>query len=139
MDIFYNKTVTIWNRATSDDVLGDDEWYPTVISGVRIRETQGANITTTGLKEADKVKLHIMTDSLPKPYLDPLQWESLDDKSEAFTLQSDKDFFVVGDVSDVEQRAANFYDYMEKHYDGVFRISTIDKYEVIPHFEVGGQ
>ena len=135
----YNKTVTVFNQYTSDDdVLGSEHWFPTVLEGVLLKETQGANITRTGLMDANSVTMHIKTEGYEKPYMDPVEWGLLLDKTDAFTLCRERDFFVVGDVSDVEVRD-NFFAYMKENYDGVYRIMTVDKYETIPHYEIGGK
>ena len=41
-DIFYNKTVTVYNK-TSDDLMGSETWYATVLKNVRLIVTKGAN------------------------------------------------------------------------------------------------
>lgn len=139
MDIFYNKTVTIFNRC-ADDILGDDTWYPTVLHNVRLIEGKGANITATGLADADSAKLFINTETLEKAYLSPIAWQKSAEKAKFFTLASDMDFFVVGDVQgEVPPTSGSFLNAMRRKYDGVYRITTVDKYELIPHFEVGGE
>lgn len=137
-DLFFNKTVTLWNCSNSDDVMEEEIWYPTVLENVRLIETKGRNVSTSGIKEADSAKLHILTSNLKKPYLEPKEWDALDDKSQAFTLCQEKDFFVKGDVSEIET-VDNFFQWMKDHYDGVYQITTVDRFEVIPHLEVGGK
>lgn len=136
---FYTETVTVFNQATGD-VLEDDKWYCTVLHNVRLRETKGANITASGLADADSARLHIATPVPDKPYLDPIAWSELLDKSEAFTLCQDRDFFVVGDHSDVDCTETNLYARMKSEYDGVYRVTNVDKYTTfLPHLEVGGK
>lgn len=38
-DIFYNKTVTVYNK-TSDDLMGSETWYATVLKNVRLIVTK---------------------------------------------------------------------------------------------------
>jgi hypothetical protein len=137
-DIFYNKTVTIWNCSASDDLMESETWYPTVLHNVRLRETQGANVAASGIDEADSAILHVLTTNLVKPYKAPIEWSKSEDKTESFTLCQDKDFFVVGDVSDVVP-TSEFLRYMKANYDGVYQITHVDKYDLIPHFEIGGR
>lgn len=137
-DLFYNKTVTVFNSSPTDDVMGDETWYPTVLYNVRLLETRGRNIAKNGVDAADSATLHIRTDNLEKPYLEPKAWDALADKSKAFTLCQERDFFVVGDVSDV-QIVDDFFQHMKDNYDGVYMITNTDKYELIPHLEVGGK
>lgn len=137
MDVFYNKTVTIWNRAESDDVMGSESWFPTVLNNVRLLVSKGRNMATSGLTEADKAKLHISTKDLSKEYMEPIEWDKSDNKSEAFTLCQDRDFFTVGDTSSVVP-TDDFYQYMKSNYDGVYMVGNVDTFELIPHLEVGG-
>ena len=35
---------------------------------------------------------------------------------------------------------ANFFEYMRKQYDNIFKVASVARYEdVLPHFEVGGK
>lgn len=139
MDIFYNKTITIFNQAfDSDDLLAKTTWYATVLHNVRLLETKGANIATSGIADADSARLHIKN-PCEKPYLPPKQWAELIDKASAFTLCGERDFFVVGDLSDEDLSRPKLYEYIKEKYDGVYMITNVDKYDLIPHFEVGGR
>ncbi len=136
---FYTQTITIFNQDVGG-ILGPDRWYPTVLHNVRLLETKGANITASGLVDADSARLHISTTKLEKPYLDPVKWSELLDKTDAFTLCQDRDFFVVGDHSDVDCTESNLYARMKSEYDGVYRVTNVDKYTTfLPHLEVGGR
>lgn len=122
---FYTETVTVFNMDTSD-VMGNEKWYATVLHNVRLRETKGANITSSGLADADSARLHIMMPAEDKPYLDPVKWSELLDKTDAFTLCQDRDFFVVGDHSDVDCTRENLYARIKSEYDGVYRVTNVD-------------
>lgn len=135
---FYNKTVTVFNQ-TTDDLLGKEIWYATVLENVRLIETKGANVTSTGLTDTDASKLFIHLDTLDKPYVTPKIWQKLSDKTTAFTFTEDNDFFVLGDMSDVDLNKKNLFSYMKDTYDSVYRVTSVDKYELIPHLEVGGR
>ena len=43
-----------------------------------------------------------------------------------------------GPIADADYRNG-FYNYMNKHYDNVFAISTVSKFNLIPHFEIGAK
>lgn len=138
-DIFFKDTVTVFNNITGPDVLSDDTWAISVLHNVRLRETRGANVKTTGLTETDAAILHIMLETADKPYADPMAWAKLSDKSMAFTFHEGKDFFVKGDLSGEALPAADIFNYVKKNFSGVYRVTTVDKYTVIPHIEVGGK
>lgn len=141
-DFFYDnsKTVTIFNRAVDDGVFGVATWYISVLHNVRVVETLGKNISSSGLENADAVRVHIMLDrDLDKPYADPIEWSTMDDKTLAFTLTQGTDFLVVGDLSDFDAEVPDIYQYIRENYDGVYRITHVDRFTVIPHLEVGGR
>jgi len=140
MDVFYNKTVTVYNKYTEDDVMGGETWLPTVFTDVRFQVTKGANVATSGLSDADSATLHIKRLNLPKPYIQPLAWQALSslDKANNFTLTGGTDFFVEGDTSAVTVTEDDFFSYMKAHYDNCYKITNVDIYDLIPHFEIGG-
>lgn len=144
-DPFYVKTITIWNKYTDDGVFGAEHWIPTVIENVRLLVSHGNNIQSSGNSAADNARLHI-SDELSAPtkaYMPVSDWIKLDasEKSKYFTLDSENDsFFVEGDTSIVDSTSQdNFFEYMKRNYSNCFRISSVDRFEVIPHFEVWGK
>ena len=143
-DVFYRDTVTIFNRKNTANTLGASEvWYPTRISFARLLVSKGNNVMKSGLESADAARLHIDDQlSLPsKPYKTRIEWDALSDaeKSNYWTLDSDKGtFFVEGDATG-EQVVPNFFEVMKKKYENTFRVSSVDRFGLIPHFEVWGK
>lgn len=137
-DIFYNKTVTVYNRYENED--GNEVWLPTVLENVRLLITRGENVSKSGMESADSAKLFIKTNKLAKSYKKPLEWQNLsaEGKRECFTLTSADDFFVEGDTGTEEILESDFFSYMKGKYDNCFKITNVDTYELIPHLEVGG-
>lgn len=143
-DPFYCKTVTIWNRYI-DGLWEKEVWVPTVIENVRLLVSRGNNIQSSGNAAADSARLHI-SDALSvsqKSYLPCAEWQSLDvsERSDFYTLESENSsFFVEGDYSNEDGSALeNFFEYMKTKYSNCFRITSVDRFEVIPHFEVWGK
>lgn len=141
-DQFYNKTVTVWNKCV-DGIWERETWIPTVIENARLLVSQGNNIQNSGNSAADSARLHISDEiSAPgKPYLPPSEWNKLeqDKKVSFFTLDDKNDsFFVEGDVSAVDVKE-NFFSFMKENYPNCFKISNVDRFEIIPHFEVWGK
>jgi len=139
MEELYKDTVTIWNRMKASGVWEEDTWYPTVITNARLIVSQGNNVLKSGVEGADTARLHISDAiSVPdKPYADPVSWKDAPDV--AFTLESqDGSFFTRGDTSG-EAGTDGFFEYMEAHHADCYRISKVDRFEVIPHFEVFGK
>lgn len=141
--MFYDDTVTLYNGYT-DGLTDVEVWLPTLFTGetaVNLSITKGANITESGMNDADTAKMHVKYSALPKPYMDPIEWQKLPsaDKPKYFTFTETQDFFVKGDTTAVPILSEGFYDYMKSHYDNVFKITTVDRYDhVMPHYEIGG-
>lgn len=140
-DIFYNKTVTVYNK-TTDDLMGTETWYTTVLRNVRLLVTKGANISKSGMDSADAASLHVKPELLQdgcKEYLPAKEWQRMPDKCKEFffTFVSGEDFFVEGDTSG-EEYTEEFFTYMKEKYDNCFKVTNVDRYELIPHLEVGG-
>lgn len=136
MDPFYNKTVTVYNKTTADGVMGGDIWHAYVLENVRLLVSKGTNVSKTGLETADSAKLYV---DLPRPYLAPIEWQNEADKAEYFTFQEQSGFFVEGDTTKEDTTKDDFFQYMKDKYDNCFMVSTVDKFDLIPHLEVGGK
>lgn len=140
MGLFYNNTVTLYNR-WYDSVLDQENWIPTVLTDCNLIITKGANISKSGLENADTASLRVREGCTDKTYLNPKEWEALTaaDKENYYTFTSGEDFFVEGDTTSETILSDDFYQYMKKNKDNVFRVTNADRYtDVMPHFEVGG-
>lgn len=138
-DIFYNKTVTVYNRYEDDNE--NECWIPTVLKNVRLLATKGANVSKSGMDSADAAKLHVKFELLPegtKEYIGPKAWKNSSEKEKYFTFSGGEDFFVEGDTSSEPVQSTNFLSYMQQKYDNCFSVTNVDRYELIPHLEVGG-
>lgn len=139
--LFGNKAVTVYNRHF-DTKTEEEIWLPTLLKKVNLSVTKGANKTQSGIENADSCKLYVDVSEQDKEYLSPKKWESqaLDEKKTSFTFQQDTTFFVEGDTSGIEILDSRFLEYMMKHHDKVFVVTTVDEYtDVMPHIEVGGK
>lgn len=140
MGFFDNKTVTLFNRSFNAETE-EETYYPTLLEGVDLVETKGANVSKSGMDSADAVKLYIDFANMAKQYLPPKAWDALpeEEKQDYITFHSAEDFFVKGDRSDVELPEEYVYEWMYENFDDVYKVTTVDKYEdILPHFEVGG-
>lgn len=140
MGFFDNKTVTLFNCSVNPGT-DKETYYPTLLEGVDLVETKGANVSKSGMDSADAVKLYIDFANVVKQYLLPKAWDALpeEEKQNYITFHSTEDFFVKGDHTDVELPEEYAYEWMHENFDDVYKVTTIDKYEdILPHFEVGG-
>lgn len=153
-DALYKQTVTVFNRVkghADDDVL----WYPTVLNGVHLVTDKSSAWGMQGGRETDNVRLHVRYQITQngicvggKPWHEPKAWRKLVAPEEAITFafgDDDFDFFMEGafdefpaPISD-EQFKKGFYNYMNANYDNVFAITSVSKYNLIPHFEIIGR
>lgn len=130
-------------------------YFGTRFDNVRIELTQGANITKSGMENASACVVKIPNGNLPKPFLSPEVWKKLttEEMLENFTLNKGKDFFVivkkeelgididvpVGMVDSGEYGDSGYFDFMKNKYGYAFTVDTVDVYNVIPRFEIGGK
>lgn len=140
MGFFDNKTVTLFNRSFNAETE-EETYYPTLLEGVDLVETKGANVSKSGMDSADAAKLYIDLANLKKPYIEPKAWAELsaEEKGNHITFTPAVDFFVKGNCTGATLPESEAYQWMVENYDDVYKVTTIDKYEdILPHFEVGG-
>lgn len=159
----YQDTITLFNFYESEEAGA--LWYPTVISYTQLQIDTAANLRERGPESADSASLHIRyardretetavisgiiiddeAKTIVKPYMLPKKWTSAEDKETAVTFMKDKDFFYHGiwrgdaPIKDSEYGKKGFYDYMKRNEDEVFLITNVGKYNLLPHFEIGGK
>lgn len=138
----YDDTITLFNRYKSNS---GDLWYPTVIRGVDLIVDTASIIAQYGEKNENSARLHIKLNGGQiggKPYLQPKEWKTLlnDTMVDYVTLQSSTDFFIKGEydagVVDDNDYKEGFFQYMKKHRDNVFTVTSVGEYKVIPHLEI---
>lgn len=140
MGFFDNKTVTLFNRSFNAETE-EEIYYPTLLEGVDLVETKGANVSKSGMDSADAAKLFVCIGDVNKTYMEPKAWDALteDEKKNYITFHSTEDFFVKGDQAAVDLPETDAYEWMRNNFDDVYKVTNIDKYEdILPHFEVGG-
>ena len=76
MGFFDNKKVTLFNYWMDPDTE-EEKYYRTLLDGVDLVETKGANVSKSGMDSADAVKLYIDLTTLKKPYIEPKAWAAL--------------------------------------------------------------
>lgn len=148
----YEKTITVFNRLRRN---GTDTWYPTVLHGVDLNVDASAIRRAYGADTNDRAKLHIKYSPGiivgGKQYVLPMNWTG-----DGITFHDGElfDFFWAGEWTGVsrvvngvttvqwnvndEDYTSGFFDYMKKHYDMVFVITSVARYDCIPHFEIMG-
>lgn len=148
----FPHTVTVYNivkEVDPDTIKTVTNVYITVLKGVFLSASKGANVRTSGLEGADAVILYIpfsveAVDGLtgePKEYVEPVAFWRMDDKTGAWTLRTGlDDCFVKGNVI-VPDKADKTIQFLESAYDDVYNITKIDMKDYggsMAHWEVGG-
>ena len=140
MGFFDNKKVTLFNRSFNAETE-EETYYPTLLEGVDLVETKGANISKSGMESADAATLYVSLENMAKPYIEPKAWAELpeEEKANYSTFTPTDDFYVSGDKTSISLPESNVYEYMLDNFDSVYKVTHIDKYtDVMPHLEVGG-
>ena len=152
-DALYKQTVTVFNRVKGQF---DDHtlWYPTVIEKCHLIVDKASAWSSNGGRPQDNARLHIRYANengkimvAGKEWLEPKAWRNLADRELSLTFgfgdNDDFDFFMEGvfdefpaPISDEQFERKGFYGYMNKTYDNVFAITSVSKFNLIPHFEI---
>ncbi len=149
----YQKTITLFNYHAKTD-----SWYTTVFVGTDLIENTGTNATRQGQTNSDAVDLliHVRKDKtadtiysnpalhLDKQYVGSKTYAAIENPRNYFTFTPESDFFIVGSYYSAEPVAdAEFedglYSAMNAAHDGVYMVSSVAFYSLIPHFEIGGR
>ena len=143
--------VTVYNASENAATLMS-EYNITVLRGVFLDISKGANVIKSGLENADSATLFIPfgieaengVTGQAQQYVTPKEYTRLEDKTEFWTIRpggsdSASDcFFVKGEVVD----QAGFQSINAQHED-VFRVSSVDPRDFgspdMQHWEVGGR
>ena len=143
--------LTVFNRydAAADDV----RYYATIIHGATLQVDKAAAISTSGLKDADSMWCSIpyanMGDHIEIngiPHLSPKEWaaQTGDEMEQSITFDEGRDILMDGEwdgpkvVNEADYSRVGFLGYLRNRYDGVYLINSASRYDLIPHFELGG-
>lgn len=143
-------TVTLYNTYVEIDKNNFQETavhYITILEGVLVQESKGANVRASGLAGADAVKLYIpfsvkAYDGITgkeKTFVGPTDFIKAENKSELWTLGlGPSNFFVKGILIEPDKPSS----VIENTNDNVFNITKVDRKDYgsksMQHWEVGG-
>lgn len=148
--IYYTDKCTIYTPI-GGEVGEPRRWYATELEHVRVELTQGSNIRTTGLADADICRIKVYDKDLTKPYETSPKWRQNEAREGTLTFD-DQTIFIITEKADmgisvtaptgvVEDAAyeGGLQEYLKMTYGLTFRITTADHYSLIPHWEIGGR
>lgn len=145
------QTVTIFNRY--DASATEVRYYASVIDNVHLQVDRQAAINKSGLKDADSmwcsVPYTVNGDGIwigGKRMLPPLEWSKQvsDDMEQSLTFDEGRDILIDGVwdgpqvVNAADYSRTGFLSYLRSVHDGVYLINSVGRYDLIPHFELGG-
>lgn len=164
LDVIYTQTITLFNRIPGRN--GEPTmWVPTVIDGVHLIVRRSSGWNNHGGRTSDDVMLHIpftwrgddamiscrskddKTQKVLKKWYSKEDWhrnlEPEDGITFAFGESDDYDFFIEGvfdefpsPISDRNFERKGFYGYMNTNYGNLFAITSVQRFSLIPHFEL---
>lgn len=155
MGIGYVDSIILYNRYVSG-VLETETYFGTRFDNVRVELTQGANIKASGMENVDSCLVKIPNnDTLPKPYMPPEVWndQTTDVMEKNFTIDTaNNNFFVIvkkpelgidfdlplGPIESDTYRGG-YFQYIKEKYGHTYVVDTLNVYDLIPRFEIGGK
>ena len=145
----YNDTLTLFNYHKKTGF-----WYPSVISGVDVKEIHSSDLTTRGTNNGDAVevlincttdKIVVCKDGAEKCYTKAKAYHKINNPESYITFDTEQDFFFVGEwddlspISDDDGFDSGIYQQLNDELDGVYKITSASYFSLIPHFEIGGK
>lgn len=159
----HDDVVTIFNYHAKTGL-----WYTSVFKNVHLLEVNGETATRDSSRTNDsniELIIPIWTNNSPctccsvsqnrisyrNPdtgevlrYIGPKAYANLENPHEYFTFKAETDFMVVGNYSSVlplddDEYDEGLYHAMNDAQDGVYMITSVVYYGLLPHFEIGGR
>lgn len=151
----FPHTVTVYSAVVEYDenFNGTLTNHITILRGVLLDASKGANVRSSGLVGADAVTLYIPRDVVavdgvtgkPQKYTPPVEFWKMEDHSEAWTISAEtgeneptsrSTFFIKGEVVEPDRDRG----FLESAYDDVYSVTKVDNKDFggLAHLEVGG-
>ena len=155
MGIGYVDSIILYNRYFND-TLEVETYFGTRFDNVRVELTQGANIKASGIENADACVAKIANDSnLPNPYMPPEVWndQTTEVMEQNFTIDTaNENFFVIAKKPELnidldlpvgaiesDTYRGGYFQHIKEKYGHAYLIDTLNVYNLIPRFEIGGK
>lgn len=137
----YDSIITVFNFHEKTET-----WRTTVFEGVSLYEVSAETATRdSGKTNSDTVDLIIPTQAdVICRYTGSKAYANMDDPQGFFTFKAESDFFVVGNHFSLEPISDDDYDeglyhHLNNTQDGVYMITSVAFFGLLPHFEIGGR
>ena len=129
-------TVTVYNYHAG-------QWFPTIITNAELQSENAAKENNSGASSSDGALLivHISGNTVSgKEYISPEEYAKLS-SPEGFVTFAPGDLFVVGGLSDIvndDDYIDGLYSHLNEESSGCFKIVSVKRFKLLPHFEIGG-
>lgn len=144
----FQNTITLFNYHEATGM-----WYPSVLTKVDLGVNKSSNSTKNGINNNDTVTLiipctkdkgFITADGAVKSYTEAKTYAKCDNPTSYVTFKLECDFIYDGVYPDLtpvkdEDYESGYYHAVNEEYDGVYMISSVAFYDLLPHFEIGGR
>lgn len=142
----FDKTVTIFNQSNG-------VWYPKTYRNAQVITDRGYVRRVYGDTANDSVIVHIpckygvgtclLTDEIE--FVLPKEFDASADKSTIATFRSGVNFdiILIGEYENTpiadDEYSGGFYKHLKSEKDGVYALTNVAQYYVVPHFELTGK
>lgn len=138
----FSETVTLMNYHAATD-----KWYPTEIAGADVGASVSSSHSAAGEVNTSNIALIVNCQNDKsignKAYLTPKEYAKCSNPFAHFTFRPECDFFICGvwnggETSD-SLYESGLYHYLNEERDRVYMITSVEFYQLLPHFEIGGK
>lgn len=164
LDVLYNQTITLFNRipGKEDETA---IWIPTIIDGVHLVSKKSSDWYGSGSPGSNDTKLNILYKKVDgdilvkcrdindpccvfyKKWYNRREWWKLSGAEDGLTFSygenNEFDFFIEGvfvdfcsPIRESDFERIGFYNYMVSEYEDVYAINSVQRFSLIPHFEI---
>lgn len=129
-------TVTVYNYRAG-------QWFPTIITNAELQSENAAKENNSGASSSDGALLLVNISGNAvggKEYVSPEAYARLS-SPEGFVTFAPGDLFVVGGFSGIvndDDYTDGFYSHLNEENSGCFKIISVKRFKLLPHFEIGG-
>lgn len=149
MGIGYDNNIVLYipiNTAVDEPM----RWYSYVLSNCRVELVEGKIQQITGSEEANKIIVKIYDKDITIPYITPEKWEKIGNKQNNITFNKNSYILLKNVLSlsidinppigliNEKDYDKGLIDYLTEEYGGIYKVNTIEHYNLIPHWHIGG-
>lgn len=149
MGIGYDNNIVLYIPINTE-VDEPMRWYSYVLSNCRVELVEGKVQQINGSEEANKIVIKIYDKDITIPYTTPEKWEKIGNKQNNITFNKNSYILLKNVLSlsidinppigliNEKDYDKGLIDYLTEEYGGIYKVNTIEHYDLIPHWHIGG-